>query len=161
MTPASSHRAATRQDSTRRRTVTPRVPTRSRAATPPTPRRATPPTRSRAVTLPTLRRTVTPRPGRGSRSAYWWFALFEALAWVGVLILALIFAALRVPALSILLYVAAVIGSILVSLPLTVRRLHDSDRSGFWYLIAFVPFGGIVLLVFTLLEGTPGPNRFG
>ena len=99
--------------------------------------------------------------GRASRSAYWWFALFEVLAWVGVLILALIFAALHVPALSILLYVAAVIGSILVGLPLTVRRLHDTDRSGFWYLIALVPFGGIVLLVFTLLEGTPGPNRYG
>src|SRR5262249_31096139 len=99
--------------------------------------------------------------GRASRSAYWWFALFEALAWVAVLILALIFAALRVPALSILLYVAAIIGSILVSLPLTVRRLHDSDKSGFWYFIVLVPFGGIVLLVFTLLEGTPGQNRFG
>jgi uncharacterized membrane protein YhaH (DUF805 family) len=99
--------------------------------------------------------------GRASRSAYWWFTLFEALAWVGVLILALIFAALHVPALSILLYVAAIIGSVLVSLSLTVRRLHDLDRSGFWYLIALVPFGGIVLLVFTLLEGTPGPNRFG
>jgi uncharacterized membrane protein YhaH (DUF805 family) len=99
--------------------------------------------------------------GRASRSAYWWFTLFEVLAWVGVLILALIFAAVRVPALSILLYVAAAIGSILVGLSLTVRRLHDSDKSGFWYLIVFVPFGGIVLLVFTLLEGTPGPNRFG
>ena len=99
--------------------------------------------------------------GRASRSAYWWFALFQVLAWVGVLILAFIFAAVHVPADSILLYVAAVIGSILVSLSLTVRRLHDSDKSGFWYLIAFVPFGGIVLLVFTLLEGTPGQNRFG
>ena len=99
--------------------------------------------------------------GRASRSAYWWFALFQVLAWVGVLILAFIFAAVHVPAVSILLYVAAVIGSILVGLPLTVRRLHDTDRSGFWYLIALVPFGGIVLLVFTLLEGTPGPNRYG
>jgi len=99
--------------------------------------------------------------GRASRSAYWWFALFQVLAWVGVLILAFIFAAVHVPAVSILLYVAAVIGSILVGLPLTVRRLHDTDRSGFWYLIALVPFGGIVLLVFTLLEGTPGQNRFG
>ena len=99
--------------------------------------------------------------GRASRSAYWWFALFQVLAWVGVLILAFIFAAVHVPAVSILLYVAAIIGSILVSLSLTVRRLHDSDKSGFWYLIALVPFGGIVLLVFTLLEGTPGQNRFG
>ena len=43
-----------------------------------------------------------------------------------------------------------------------MRRLHDTDRSGWWYLITLVPFvGGIVLLVFTLLKGTPGPNRFG
>ena len=54
------------------------------------------------------------------------------------------------------------IGLFLTSLSLTIRRLHDTDRSGFWYFIAFVPFiGGIVLLVFTLLQGTPGPNRFG
>ncbi|MGE5286226.1 MAG: DUF805 domain-containing protein, partial [Micromonosporaceae bacterium] len=34
--------------------------------------------------------------------------------------------------------------------------------SGWWYFIGFVPFvGGIILLVFTLLEGTPGPNRYG
>jgi uncharacterized membrane protein YhaH (DUF805 family) len=106
-------------------------------------------------------RNIFTYQGRASRSAYWWFALFEAIAWVGVLILALIFAAVHVPAISILLYVAAIIGSVLVSLSLTVRRLHDSDKSGLWYLIVFVPFGGIVLLVFTLLEGTPGQNRYG
>lgn len=54
------------------------------------------------------------------------------------------------------------IGLFLTSLSLTVRRLHDTDRSGWWYLITLMPFvGGIVLLVFTLLEGTPEPNRFG
>jgi uncharacterized membrane protein YhaH (DUF805 family) len=54
------------------------------------------------------------------------------------------------------------IGLFLTSLSLTVRRLHDTERSGWWYLITLMPFvGGIVLLVFTLLEGTPGPNRFG
>ena len=42
-----------------------------------------------------------------------------------------------------------------------MRRLHDSDKSGWWYLLAFVPFGGLVVLVFTLLPGTPGPNRYG
>ena len=55
--------------------------------------------------------------------------LFEALAWVGVLILALIFAAAHVPALSILLYVATAIGSILVGLSLTVRRGERLERS--------------------------------
>jgi uncharacterized membrane protein YhaH (DUF805 family) len=100
--------------------------------------------------------------GRASRSAYWWFALAELIGWVGVLILAAIFAAVHVPVLGILLYLAAAVAAFLLSLSLTIRRLHDQDKSGFWYFIAFVPFiGGIWLLVLTVLEGTPGPNRFG
>jgi len=47
------------------------------------------------------------------------------------------------------------------SLAVTVRRLHDSNLSGWWLLISFVPFGGIVLLVFYILASTPGANRFG
>ena len=46
-------------------------------------------------------------------------------------------------------------------LAVLVRRLHDSDKSGLWLLIYFVPFGGIVLFVFTVIDGTSGPNRFG
>ena len=100
--------------------------------------------------------------GRASRSAYWWFAAFEVVAWIGVLILALIFTAIHVSAIAILLYVVAAIAAFLISISLTVRRLHDQDKSGFWYFIVFVPFiGGIWLLVLTLLEGTRGPNRFG
>jgi uncharacterized membrane protein YhaH (DUF805 family) len=100
--------------------------------------------------------------GRASRSAYWWFVLAELIGWVGVLILAVIFAAVHAPVISILLYLAAAVAAFLVSLALTIRRLHDQDKSGFWYFIAFVPFiGGIWLLVLTIMEGTPGPNRFG
>jgi uncharacterized membrane protein YhaH (DUF805 family) len=100
--------------------------------------------------------------GRASRSSYWWFALAELIGWVGVLILAVIFAAVHAPVVSILLYLAAGVASFLLSLSLTIRRLHDQDKSGFWYFIAFVPFiGGIWLLVLTVMEGTPGPNRFG
>ena len=100
--------------------------------------------------------------GRASRSAYWWFALGELIAWIGVIILAVIFAVLKVPAISVLLYVLAGIAFFLIGLSLLVRRLHDQDKSGFWFFIAFVPFiGGIWLLVLTLLEGTPGQNRFG
>jgi uncharacterized membrane protein YhaH (DUF805 family) len=100
--------------------------------------------------------------GRASRSAYWWFALAELIGWVGVVILAVIFAAIHAPVLSVLLYLAAAVAAFLVSLSLTIRRLHDQDKSGFWYFIAFVPFiGGIWLLVLTIMEGTPGPNRFG
>jgi uncharacterized membrane protein YhaH (DUF805 family) len=50
----------------------------------------------------------------------------------------------------------------LPGLAVGVRRLHDTDRSGWWLLIAPVPFvGAIGLLVFEVLDGTPGPNRFG
>ncbi len=48
------------------------------------------------------------------------------------------------------------------ALAVTIRRLHDTDRSGWWIFISMVPLiGFIVLLVFWLSEGTRGPNRFG
>ena len=43
-----------------------------------------------------------------------------------------------------------------------IRRLHDTDRSGWWILIAFIPIVGvIVLLVFLILDGTRKENRYG
>jgi len=45
---------------------------------------------------------------------------------------------------------------------LAVRRLHDTDRSGWWLLIGLIPIvGSLVLLVFYILPGTQGQNRFG
>lgn len=46
-------------------------------------------------------------------------------------------------------------------LSLAIRRLHDTGKAGWWYLIALIPFGGIVLLVFFCTEGTLGVNQFG
>jgi len=64
--------------------------------------------------------------------------------------------------------VAGIILDIVVGLPLiltgialAVRRLHDSGRTGWWWWIGLVPVvGGIILLVFYLLPGTRGPNRY-
>ena len=48
------------------------------------------------------------------------------------------------------------------TLAVTVRRLHDIDRTGWWILINLVPLiGTIVLLVFCVMDGTPGNNRYG
>jgi uncharacterized membrane protein YhaH (DUF805 family) len=48
------------------------------------------------------------------------------------------------------------------SLAVSVRRLHDTDRSGWWLLISLIPIiGAIVLIVFAAQEGTSGENRFG
>lgn len=61
-------------------------------------------------------------------------------------------------ALSGLYSLAVLIPGIAVS----VRRLHDTNRSGWWLLIGLVPFiGAIVLLIFMLQDGQPGDNRYG
>lgn len=55
-----------------------------------------------------------------------------------------------------------VIAVFLPSLAVAIRRLHDTDRSGWWVLISLVPLiGGIWLLILMVLDGTPGGNRFG
>lgn len=53
------------------------------------------------------------------------------------------------------------LAALIPTLAVCVRRLHDQDKSGWFYLLNFVPFGGLVLLVFYFLEGTRGPNRYG
>jgi len=101
--------------------------------------------------------------GRASRSAYWWWVLFETITIIVLELLIIIPAAAHSTAAVTLFVIIVAIAAIylaLVGLALTVRRLHDIDKSGWWVLIGLVPFGGIVLLVFSLLEGTPGPNRF-
>ncbi len=101
--------------------------------------------------------------GRASRSAYWWFVLFQAIALIVLELLIVIPAAMHSgAAVGAFLVIIAIAGIYLalVGLALLVRRLHDIDKSGWWVLIGLVPFGGIVLLVFSLLEGTPGPNRY-
>lgn len=54
---------------------------------------------------------------------------------------------------------------LLIAIPagisMMVRRLHDIGKSGWWLLIAFVPFGGFVLLAFLLSEGVVGANEYG
>jgi len=101
--------------------------------------------------------------GRASRSAYWWFALFQLIAVFALDLLVIIPAVLNSSAVFYVFFAVLVIAVIyltLVALALLVRRLHDIDKTGWWVLIALVPFGSIVLLVFSLLEGTPGPNRY-
>ena len=51
--------------------------------------------------------------------------------------------------------------TLLPSLAVAVRRLHDIDRTGWWVLIAFAIIGIFVLIYWAAKEGTRGPNRFG
>lgn len=132
--------------------------------------------------------------GRASRAEYWWFVLALIIAYIVISIVEsivginhMIFSVYG--PLSALLWLATIVPSIAVA----VRRLHDTDRSGWWVLLPIVPYGlaiaiagpaivaggmgaglgiaalfmlvgllcGLLLLVFMVLPGTPGENRYG
>ena len=58
--------------------------------------------------------------------------------------------------------VAAILVLFIPQLAVTVRRLHDTDRSGWWWWISLIPLvGGIILLVWLCTRGTEGNNRYG
>ncbi|MBW8845583.1 MAG: DUF805 domain-containing protein [Burkholderiales bacterium] len=81
--------------------------------------------------------------GRASRSEYWWFALFVI---VGYIVLSQV---------SHWLYYLFALGTLLPQLAAASRRLHDTNRSGWWQLIALIPLiGTIVLIVFLAQEGS-------
>lgn len=58
-------------------------------------------------------------------------------------------------------FVIYIIVTFIPSLSVTVRRLHDTGRSGWWLLALLIPFGGIIIFVFSCLDSHPGDNRFG
>ncbi|MFB7513385.1 DUF805 domain-containing protein [Streptomyces sp. NPDC056144] len=94
--------------------------------------------------------------GRARRKEYWMYSLFTFIV---VAVLAIIDFTLETYPLLVGIYFLA---TFLPSLGVTVRRLHDTGRSGWWYLISFVPLvGPIVLLVFTVLEGERHANAYG
>jgi uncharacterized membrane protein YhaH (DUF805 family) len=98
--------------------------------------------------------------GRASRSEYWYFTLFTLLAAFGTLALDIVLASnLGLPPIF---YTVASIAIILPSLSVLVRRLHDVNKSGWWYFICFVPLVGVLLILYwAVSKGTSGPNRFG
>jgi uncharacterized membrane protein YhaH (DUF805 family) len=107
--------------------------------------------------------------GRARRSEYWLFTLFIFLVEIAYLVLASLLGggldSGRMNGLGMalaLLYGVFILGIIIPSLAVAFRRLHDTDRSAWWMLIAFVPLiGGLVLFIFNVLPGTTGPNKFG
>ncbi len=94
--------------------------------------------------------------GRARRTEYWMFVLFnfiisavlgilQYMADMGTLLTALYSLALFLPGLAV-----------------SFRRLHDTGRSGWWVLISFIPIiGAIILIVFMVMEGDRGANKYG
>jgi uncharacterized membrane protein YhaH (DUF805 family) len=94
--------------------------------------------------------------GRARRKEYWMFALFNLIIAV---VIALIEGVIESNGLLVNLYSLAVL---LPSLAVSVRRLHDTGRSGWFLLLALIPvIGSIVLLVFMVQDSKPGENLYG
>lgn len=99
--------------------------------------------------------------GRAPRSEFWFWILFTTLAGMGVGILdhaVDFFAGYDYGSIA----GAWGLATILPFLAVSVRRLHDTDRAGWWLLLFFIPFfGGVVLIVWFCSKGTTSYNRFG
>lgn len=108
--------------------------------------------------------------GRASRAEYWWFTLWQFSAiFIVTFCATLYFASLppvQAEALALrfggISSVVFLLGFWLPSLSLLIRRLHDSDHSGWWFFIPVIPLiGTIILLFFLLMPSSHGRNRFG
>ncbi|WP_066070632.1 DUF805 domain-containing protein [Neobacillus soli] len=94
--------------------------------------------------------------GRARRKEYWMFYLFNAIAPIILLLLATASDSLAI------LLIIYLLGTLIPSLAVLVRRMHDIGKSGWWILINFVPFvGGIILLIITCTDSQEGANQYG
>lgn len=116
--------------------------------------------------------------GRASRSEFWWFYLFYAIIAVALYVIYFVGLAASpkteissgvyevsmgpLAIIAIILLAIWWLANLIPILAVWIRRLHDSDKSGWWMLLLFAcGVGGIVLFIFALLPGTPGPNKYG
>jgi uncharacterized membrane protein YhaH (DUF805 family) len=97
--------------------------------------------------------------GRAARSQFWYWFLFAVLASiVSALIDHFLFPDSYLSPINSLVGLALFLPGLAVS----VRRLHDTDRTGWWILLVLIPLiGAIILLIWFCSAGSSGPNRFG
>ena len=114
--------------------------------------------------------------GRATRSEFWWFYLFTLIVSFVVLLPGYILMIAGAAAssdscspgvvvwLGLVLIIIGALASLALYIPFLAvgcRRLHDRGQSGWLQLLLLVPCGNIVLLVFWVMEGTPGDNAYG
>lgn len=103
-------------------------------------------------------RNYTNFSGRARRKEYWYFVLVQ----MGLIIVAMILDAIIFNSETGLFYIVVVLGLFLPGLAVTIRRLHDTSRSGWWFLLSILPLiGSIVLLVFLASDTKLETNQWG
>ncbi|MHB8950022.1 MAG: DUF805 domain-containing protein [Rhodoferax sp.] len=86
--------------------------------------------------------------GRASRPEYWWFILFIILAGLAISLFSQELSGLFT------------LGTLLPSIAAAARRLHDTNRSGWWQLIVLVPVVGLIVLVVLLAQEGKGQGDY-
>lgn len=100
--------------------------------------------------------------GRARRKEYWYFFLFNLIVSILLGILDGMLGMFDALAGIGLLQAVYSLGVVVPALAVSVRRLHDTDRSGWWILIGLIPvIGTIWFIVLTVLDGQPEENRYG
>jgi len=94
--------------------------------------------------------------GRAGRPPFWWWFLFGVLVAIGANIIDAILGTWGI------INGLAALALLLPNISVSIRRLHDTDHSGWWILIGLIPIVGfIVLLIFYIREGDAGENKYG
>ncbi|RED48316.1 DUF805 domain-containing protein [Seonamhaeicola aphaedonensis] len=100
--------------------------------------------------------------GRARRKEFWMFYLFHILI---VFILAFVSGFLSGSSESLTVMIPLIIYGLATIIPyiaVCVRRLHDTGKSGWFFLISFIPYiGGLIILIFMAQNGNVGPNKYG
>ena len=100
--------------------------------------------------------------GRSQRKEYWYYSLFYAVLYIGLGIFDVMIGTFSASTGAG--FFSGIYGLVhfIPNISVSVRRLHDTNRSGWWLLIALVPLVGIIVLIFFLAsDSTAGENNFG
>ncbi len=100
--------------------------------------------------------------GRARRQEYWMFTLFNTLFIIAIALVSGLLVSLTDVTALMFLYLIYALGVFIPGLAVAVRRLHDTGKSGWYYLVSLIPFiGGIWLIVLLVTEGDKGANEYG
>ena len=99
--------------------------------------------------------------GRARRKEYWFFFLFNILASILLAVIDMAIGSFNAEAGMGLLGGIYALAVLIPSIAVSVRRLHDTGRSGWWLLIALVPIIGVIVLVIFMLQDSKPENQYG
>lgn len=100
--------------------------------------------------------------GRARREEYWMFVLFNIIFAITIAIISGMLVASTNNGAFMFFYVIYILGVFIPGLAVSVRRLHDINKSGWYYLVGIIPFlGAIWLIILFATEGDRGSNQYG